>query len=162
MCWSWYRVFGVHSKRRIHWAFQGDKCGKWGNNTIDHSCPTPWIVLELVLLHKGLLEWYDLSTLLMILSLWQRELLKQWFAHMREVKPGIYVTYNGDFFDWPFLETRAAHHGLKMNDVCFYLFMNRIYLSSNISLDFSLWVFHIYQEDYILNAIILKVSRSCL
>ncbi|KAM5584440.1 DNA polymerase epsilon catalytic subunit A-like [Rosa sericea] len=46
----------------------------------------------------------------------ERELLRQWFAHMREVKPGIYVTYNGDFFDWPFLETRAAHHGFKMND----------------------------------------------
>ncbi|CAN0916711.1 DNA polymerase epsilon catalytic subunit A [Linum grandiflorum] len=44
------------------------------------------------------------------------ELLKLWFAHMREVKPGIYVTYNGDFFDWPFLETRAAHHGFKMSD----------------------------------------------
>ena len=38
--------------------------------------------------------------------------------HMREVKPGINVTYNGDFFDWPFLENMAAHHGLKMNDVC--------------------------------------------
>lgn len=36
---------------------------------------------------------------------------------MQEVKPGIYVTYNGDFFDWPFLENRAAHHGLRMNDV---------------------------------------------
>ncbi|XP_034220092.1 DNA polymerase epsilon catalytic subunit A-like isoform X4 [Prunus dulcis] len=44
------------------------------------------------------------------------ELLRQWFAHMREVKPGIYVTYNGDYFDWPFLETRAAYHGLKMSD----------------------------------------------
>lgn len=37
---------------------------------------------------------------------------------MREVKPGIYVTYNGDFFDWPFLETRAAHHGISMKEVC--------------------------------------------
>ncbi|XP_024985920.1 DNA polymerase epsilon catalytic subunit A-like isoform X2 [Cynara cardunculus var. scolymus] len=46
----------------------------------------------------------------------EEELLKLWFSHMREVKPGIYVTYNGDFFDWPFLETRAAHHGLGMND----------------------------------------------
>nr|XP_043613660.1 DNA polymerase epsilon catalytic subunit A-like [Erigeron canadensis] len=44
------------------------------------------------------------------------ELLRLWFSHMREVKPGIYVTYNGDFFDWPFLENRAAHHGLRMND----------------------------------------------
>ncbi|KAK4854956.1 hypothetical protein QYF36_002733 [Acer negundo] len=45
------------------------------------------------------------------------ELLRWWFSHMQEVKPGIYVTYNGDFFDWPFLETRAAHHGIKMSDV---------------------------------------------
>ncbi|CAK7329328.1 unnamed protein product [Dovyalis caffra] len=44
------------------------------------------------------------------------ELLRQWFAHMREVKPGIYVTYNGDYFDWPFLESRAASHGYKMSD----------------------------------------------
>ncbi|CAN1252331.1 DNA polymerase epsilon catalytic subunit A [Linum perenne] len=44
------------------------------------------------------------------------ELLKLWFSHMRDVKPGIYVTYNGDFFDWPFLESRAAHHGFKMSD----------------------------------------------
>ncbi|PON38200.1 DNA-directed DNA polymerase [Parasponia andersonii] len=44
------------------------------------------------------------------------ELLKMWFSHMREVKPGIYVTYNGDFFDWPFLERRAAHHGFKLSD----------------------------------------------
>ncbi|KAJ6368932.1 hypothetical protein OIU78_001326 [Salix suchowensis] len=44
------------------------------------------------------------------------ELLKLWFAHMREVKPGIYVTYNGDYFDWPFLESRAAYHGFKMSD----------------------------------------------
>lgn len=47
----------------------------------------------------------------------QEELIKLWFSHMREVKPGIYVTYNGDFFDWPFMESRAAHHGLRMNDV---------------------------------------------
>ncbi|XP_027348237.1 DNA polymerase epsilon catalytic subunit A-like [Abrus precatorius] len=44
------------------------------------------------------------------------ELLRLWFSHMQEVKPGIYVTYNGDFFDWPFLERRATHHGFKMSD----------------------------------------------
>lgn len=47
----------------------------------------------------------------------QENLLRQWFDHMREVKPGIYVTYNGDFFDWPFLENRAAHYGFRMSDV---------------------------------------------
>ncbi|EOA39472.1 hypothetical protein CARUB_v10008067mg [Capsella rubella] len=44
------------------------------------------------------------------------ELLQKWFSHMQELKPGIYVTYNGDFFDWPFIERRASHHGIKMNE----------------------------------------------
>ncbi|KAG8371187.1 hypothetical protein BUALT_Bualt13G0060900 [Buddleja alternifolia] len=46
----------------------------------------------------------------------EKGLLRLWFAHMQDAKPGIYVTYNGDFFDWPFLETRAAHHGYNLND----------------------------------------------
>ena len=32
-----------------------------------------------------------------------------------QVKPAIYVTYNGDWFDWPFIETRALKHGMDMN-----------------------------------------------
>lgn len=32
-----------------------------------------------------------------------------------QTQPAIYVTYNGDFFDWPFIEARAAHHGLDMH-----------------------------------------------
>ncbi|TYH16062.1 hypothetical protein ES288_A05G088900v1 [Gossypium darwinii] len=44
------------------------------------------------------------------------ELLRLWFTHMQEVKPGIFVTYNGDYFDWPFIEKRAAYHGFKMSD----------------------------------------------
>lgn len=30
------------------------------------------------------------------------------------MKPHIFVTYNGDFFDWPFVETRAALYNLDM------------------------------------------------
>ncbi|XP_020776588.1 DNA polymerase epsilon catalytic subunit A [Boleophthalmus pectinirostris] len=41
-------------------------------------------------------------------------LLKRWFDHVQETKPNIFVTYNGDFFDWPFVETRASLHGLSM------------------------------------------------
>lgn len=36
---------------------------------------------------------------------------------MQEIKPSVYVTYNGDFFDWPFLEKRASHNGIKMSEV---------------------------------------------
>ena len=41
-------------------------------------------------------------------------LLRRWFDHMREVRPSVYVTYNGDFFDWPFVETRAEKNGMSM------------------------------------------------
>ena len=43
-------------------------------------------------------------------------LLCYFFNHMKKVKPHIYVTYNGDFFDWPFIEKRAAIHGINMYD----------------------------------------------
>lgn len=33
---------------------------------------------------------------------------------LMQTKPSIFVTYNGDFFDWPFIETRAHKHGLDM------------------------------------------------
>lgn len=44
----------------------------------------------------------------------EEAVLVRFFDHMREVKPSIYVTYNGDWFDWPFIETRALKHGLDM------------------------------------------------
>uniref|UniRef100_A0AAX7U0J0 DNA polymerase epsilon catalytic subunit n=1 Tax=Astatotilapia calliptera TaxID=8154 RepID=A0AAX7U0J0_ASTCA len=42
-------------------------------------------------------------------------LIQRWFDHVQETKPNIFVTYNGDFFDWPFIEVRAALHGLSMH-----------------------------------------------
>lgn len=72
----------------------------------------------------------------------QVALIQRWFDHVQETKPNIFVTYNGDFFDWwalrlqlqnayafkelifsgavlisfrPFVETRAALHGLSMH-----------------------------------------------
>ncbi|XP_026333322.1 DNA polymerase epsilon catalytic subunit A [Hyposmocoma kahamanoa] len=41
-------------------------------------------------------------------------LIQKFFDHIMDVKPHIFVTYNGDFFDWPFVEARAAAHGLDM------------------------------------------------
>ncbi|RHZ23048.1 hypothetical protein DYB37_001032, partial [Aphanomyces astaci] len=42
------------------------------------------------------------------------ELIRYFFNHVKELNPHIFVTYNGDFFDWPFLETRAQHHGMDL------------------------------------------------
>ncbi len=45
----------------------------------------------------------------------ERSLLLRFFDHMREVQPAVYVTYNGDFFDFPFIEARCAKLGLDMH-----------------------------------------------
>ena len=44
----------------------------------------------------------------------EKALLKRFFSEYQRLKPQIVVTYNGDFFDWPFVEARAEHHGLDM------------------------------------------------
>jgi DNA polymerase epsilon subunit 1 len=37
-------------------------------------------------------------------------------SHIRENKPNVYVTFNGDMFDWPFLERRYKENGMNMYD----------------------------------------------
>ncbi|ORX60308.1 hypothetical protein DM01DRAFT_1300034 [Hesseltinella vesiculosa] len=44
----------------------------------------------------------------------ERSLLHRFFEHIQEARPTIFVTYNGDFFDWPFVEARAKFHGIDM------------------------------------------------
>ena len=44
----------------------------------------------------------------------EQALLQKFFDHILDVKPHIFVTYNGDFFDWPFVEARATAHGWDM------------------------------------------------
>jgi DNA polymerase epsilon subunit 1 len=41
-------------------------------------------------------------------------LLQRFFDHVIEVQPNIIVTYNGDVFDWPFLDARAEFHHINM------------------------------------------------
>ncbi|EYC25275.1 hypothetical protein Y032_0012g1799 [Ancylostoma ceylanicum] len=42
--------------------------------------------------------------------------IRRFFDHILEVRPNVIVTYNGDFFDWPFVETRARIRGINMED----------------------------------------------
>ncbi|CAE7755915.1 POL2A [Symbiodinium sp. KB8] len=42
----------------------------------------------------------------------EEAMLRKFFDHIEEVKPHIFVTYNGDFFDWPFVERRASEYGM--------------------------------------------------
>jgi DNA polymerase epsilon subunit 1 len=46
----------------------------------------------------------------------EEHLLKKFFSHIRETKPFIFTTFNGDSFDWPFIHKRAESYGLKIED----------------------------------------------
>ncbi|KAH9255454.1 hypothetical protein BASA81_006573 [Batrachochytrium salamandrivorans] len=46
----------------------------------------------------------------------EKEMLKHFFQHCRDIKPTVYVTYNGDSFDFPFLDARAIKCGLNMKE----------------------------------------------
>ena len=44
----------------------------------------------------------------------EKATIQRFFDHILDVRPHIFVTYNGDFFDWPFVEARALVHGMDM------------------------------------------------
>ncbi|KAI4151633.1 MAG: hypothetical protein LQ340_003390 [Diploschistes diacapsis] len=44
----------------------------------------------------------------------EKAVLERFFLHIKEAKPTVIATYNGDFFDWPFVEARASVHGIDM------------------------------------------------
>ena len=69
-------------------------------------------------------------------------LIRRFFEHIQEVKPSIFVTYNGDFFDFPFVEARAKAHGLDMrNEIGFYKDMGGEYVAYNaMHMDCFCWV----------------------
>ncbi len=46
----------------------------------------------------------------------EKATLERFFSEMRAKRPHIYVTFNGDFFDWPFIERRAREHGISLMD----------------------------------------------
>lgn len=43
-------------------------------------------------------------------------LLQRFFEHIKDARPSVISTFNGDFFDWPFIDKRAKMHGLDMYD----------------------------------------------
>lgn len=44
----------------------------------------------------------------------EKAVIERFFEHIKEAKPTVMVTYNGDFFDWPFVEARASVLGIDM------------------------------------------------
>lgn len=44
----------------------------------------------------------------------EKSVLERFFLHIKEARPTVIATYNGDFFDWPFVEARASVLGIDM------------------------------------------------
>ncbi|KAG0692675.1 DNA polymerase epsilon catalytic subunit A [Chionoecetes opilio] len=72
----------------------------------------------------------------------EKQLIKRFFDHILEVKPHIFVTYNGDFFDWPFVEARANMHDMDMaKEIGFSKGRDGVYTSRpSIHMDCYCWV----------------------
>ncbi|SZF01166.1 unnamed protein product [Blumeria hordei] len=44
----------------------------------------------------------------------EKALLERFFLHIKQARPTVIATYNGDFFDWPFVDARASVNGIDM------------------------------------------------
>ncbi|KAI0156208.1 DNA polymerase epsilon [Pestalotiopsis sp. NC0098] len=44
----------------------------------------------------------------------EKGVIERFFQHIKEARPTVIATYNGDFFDWPFVEARASVNGIDM------------------------------------------------
>lgn len=44
----------------------------------------------------------------------EEAVIRRFFSHIQEVKPTVIATFNGDFFDFPFLHARSKVHGIDM------------------------------------------------
>ena len=44
----------------------------------------------------------------------EEALIRRFFSHFQEVKPTVMAPFNGDFFDFPFINARAKAHGIDM------------------------------------------------
>lgn len=72
----------------------------------------------------------------------EKTLLQRFFEEFRKHRPHIVVTYNGDFFDWPFVDARAQQYGFKlMEEIGVELVNNEHYCGrSCVHLDAFHWV----------------------
>ncbi|RFU26627.1 hypothetical protein B7463_g9716, partial [Scytalidium lignicola] len=44
----------------------------------------------------------------------EKACIERFFLHIKEARPTVIATYNGDFFDWPFMDARASVNGIDM------------------------------------------------
>ncbi|GAM83279.1 hypothetical protein ANO11243_012650 [Dothideomycetidae sp. 11243] len=72
----------------------------------------------------------------------ERALLERFFSCIKETRPTVMVTYNGDFFDWPFVEARSSILGIDMyQEIGFRKNNEDIYVSNHCAhMDAFAWV----------------------
>ena len=46
----------------------------------------------------------------------EASLLRKFIDHILESRPNIFVTYNGDLFDWPFVDARARFYDISLEE----------------------------------------------
>jgi DNA polymerase epsilon subunit 1 len=44
----------------------------------------------------------------------EKSCIERFFLHIKEARPTVIATYNGDFFDWPFVDARSSINGIDM------------------------------------------------
>ncbi len=57
---------------------------------------------------------YDIGIFTVFNEADEKALLDKFFGHIREAKPFIFTTFNGDFFDWPFIRDRAKTYNMNL------------------------------------------------
>ncbi|OJJ60688.1 hypothetical protein ASPSYDRAFT_173502 [Aspergillus sydowii CBS 593.65] len=72
----------------------------------------------------------------------ERGVIERFFEHIQQAKPTVIATYNGDFFDWPFVEARASVLGIDMyREIGFRKNSEDIYVSDHCAhMDCFAWV----------------------
>ena len=61
-------------------------------------------------------EDFDVGTFTVFNEPNERQLLIKFYEHIRQTRPTVFTTFNGDKFDWPFIQARSDHHKLKMEE----------------------------------------------
>lgn len=59
---------------------------------------------------------YDVGMFTVFNEKTEKELLDKFFSHIRETKPFILSTFNGDKFDWPFIRDRTVHYNMNLEE----------------------------------------------
>eukprot|EP00347_Sterkiella_histriomuscorum_P016015 403354822 len=59
---------------------------------------------------------YDIGIFTVFNEADEKGLLDKFFSHIRETRPFIFTTFNGDFFDWVFIQDRCKFYDMTLED----------------------------------------------